>query len=58
MAKTGRWLAAEHPDAVDPAHWTRSTCANWVAAVDKMAVGNYVQRVDLNRPGSNGDSIS
>jgi integrase len=46
MAKTGRWLAAEHPDAVDPAHWTRSTCANWVAAVDKMAVGDYVQRVD------------
>ncbi|WP_229882595.1 tyrosine-type recombinase/integrase, partial [Streptomyces alanosinicus] len=46
MAKTGRWLAAEHPQAVDPAHWTRTTCANWVAAVDKMAVGDYVQRTD------------
>jgi integrase len=46
MAKTGRWLAAEHPDAVDPAHWTRSTCASWVAAVDRMAVGDYVQRTD------------
>lgn len=46
MAKTGRWLAAEYPDAVDPAHWTRSTCANWVAAVDKMAVGDHVQRTD------------
>ncbi|WP_030544862.1 hypothetical protein [Streptomyces albus] len=45
MAKTGRWLAAEHPGAVDPA-WTWSTCANWGAAVDKMAVGDYVQRVD------------
>lgn len=46
MAKTGRWLAAVHPDAVDPACWTRSTCASWVAAVDKMAVGDYVQRTD------------
>ncbi|MGW4995560.1 hypothetical protein ACWEQ3_49785 [Streptomyces mirabilis] len=24
----------------------RTTCANWVAAVDKMAVGDYVQRAD------------
>ncbi|MEU5185403.1 tyrosine-type recombinase/integrase [Streptomyces olivoreticuli] len=46
MAKTGRWLAAKHPEVVDPAHWTRATCANWVAAVDKMAVGDYVQRTD------------
>ncbi|EST27645.1 hypothetical protein N566_23255 [Streptomycetaceae bacterium MP113-05] len=46
MAKTGRWLGAEHPDAVDPAHWTRGTCAAWVAAVDKMTVGAYVQRTD------------
>ncbi|MGW9032507.1 tyrosine-type recombinase/integrase [Streptomyces sp. NPDC055722] len=46
MAKTGRWLAAQHPEAVDPAHWTRTTCADWVAAVDKMAVGDYVQRTD------------
>ncbi|WP_225446702.1 site-specific integrase [Streptacidiphilus sp. PB12-B1b] len=46
MAKAGRWLAAEHPEAVDPAHWTRATCADWVAAVDRMAVGDYVQRSD------------
>src|SRR6185437_3733255 len=26
--------------------WTRVTCAAWVAAVDRMAVGDYVQRRD------------
>lgn len=46
MAKTGRWLAAEHPEGVDPAQWTRGTCAAWVAAVDQMAVGDWVQRRD------------
>ncbi|MFC7303200.1 tyrosine-type recombinase/integrase [Streptomyces monticola] len=46
MAKAGRWLAAEHPEFVDPAHWTRATCAAWVAAVDKLTVGAHVQRTD------------
>jgi len=44
MAKAGRWLAAEHPDIGEPAQWTRQTCAAWVAAVDRMQVGDYVQR--------------
>jgi integrase len=46
MAKAGRWLAAEHPEASDPRQWTRATCAAWVAAVDRMAVGDWVQRRD------------
>ncbi|MFJ9845892.1 tyrosine-type recombinase/integrase [Kitasatospora sp. NPDC101155] len=44
MAKAGRWLAAECPDVVEPAQWTRETCAAWVAALDRMTVGEYVQR--------------
>jgi integrase len=44
LLKVGRWLAAEHPDAADPAAWTRQTCAAWVAALDRMNVGDYVQR--------------
>jgi integrase len=44
MAKTGRWLAAEHPEINEPGQWTRATCAEWVAAVDRMTVGDYVQR--------------
>lgn len=46
MAKTGRWLAATHPEITEPAQWTRATCAAWVAAVDRMSVGDYVQRRD------------
>src|SRR5262249_6827634 len=46
MAKAGRWLAAEHPEVTEPGQWTRQTCAAWIAAVDRMAVGDYVQRQD------------
>jgi integrase len=46
MAKAGRWAAAECPEAVDPSQWTRATCAAWVAAVDRMAVGDWVARRD------------
>ena len=44
VLKVGRWLAADHPEAADPADWTRQTCAAWVAALDRMRVGDYVQR--------------
>ena len=46
MAKAGRWLAAEHPEITEPGQWTRSTCAAWVAAIDRMTVGDYTQRRD------------
>jgi len=46
LAKAARWLAAEHPQINEPGQWTRVTCAAWVAAVDRMAVGDYVQRRD------------
>jgi integrase len=46
MAKAGRWLAAEHPEITEPGQWSRQTCAAWVAAVDRMSVGDYVQRRD------------
>ena len=43
LAKIGRWLAAEHPDIADPADWTRQTCTAWIAAVDRMRVGDHIQ---------------
>jgi integrase len=46
VAKAGRWLAAEHPEITEPSQWTRQTCAAWVAAIDRMRVGDYVQRTD------------
>jgi len=46
MATTGRWLAVEHPEITEPGQWTRATCAAWVAAVDRMSVGDWFQRRD------------
>ena len=46
MAKAGRWLESEHPEITGPGQWTRQTCAAWVAAIDRMNVGDYVQRTD------------
>jgi hypothetical protein len=57
LLKVGRWVEAEQPQAADPASWTRQTCAAWVAAVDRMKVGDYLQRTAGlkdqvgNRPG-------
>ncbi|MFK0181838.1 tyrosine-type recombinase/integrase [Streptomyces xanthochromogenes] len=45
LSKIGRWLAAEHPEITEPDQWTRQTCASWVAAVDKLRVGDYAQRL-------------
>ncbi len=44
LLKAGRWIEAEHPQAADPAGWTRQTCAAWVAEVDRMQVGDFAQR--------------
>ena len=37
----GRWLAAERDDLAAPGDWTRETAAAWVAAVDRMHVGDW-----------------
>jgi hypothetical protein len=44
LAKVGRWLVATHPDVRDPGGWTRALCAEWVAAVDRMSVGDFISR--------------
>jgi len=51
LAKAGRWLAAEHPEVTEPADWTRQTCASWVAAVDRMSIGDHVERVTARASG-------
>ena len=37
----GRWLAQHHPDVTHPAQWTRQIAANYVAAVNRMLVGEF-----------------
>jgi integrase len=41
LLKVGRWLAETHPEAADPAGWTRELAAAFVAAVDRMVVGEW-----------------
>ncbi|MFF4733470.1 hypothetical protein ACFY3M_51465 [Streptomyces mirabilis] len=53
LLKAGRWVAGQQPEAADPAAWTRQTCAAWIAAVDRMKIGDYVLRTSSfqERPG-------
>jgi integrase len=44
LLKVGRWLARHHPDIREPAHWTRELCAAYLAQVERLRVGDYVQR--------------
>jgi len=46
VLKAGRWLQVEHPAVAEPAAWTRELCAAYVAAVDRMHVGDFAQRRD------------
>jgi integrase len=46
LLKAGRWLTAEDPAIEEPAAWTREVCAAYVAAIDRMRVGDYAQRCD------------
>jgi hypothetical protein len=39
-----RNVDTRRPEATDPATWTRQTCAAWIAALDRMRVGDYAQR--------------
>jgi integrase len=44
LFKVGRWLAQQHPEVREPAQWTRELCAAYLAQVERMCVGDYVQR--------------
>jgi integrase len=44
VLKAGRWLQVAHPTITEPAVWTRELCAAYVAAIDRMHVGDFAQR--------------
>ncbi|HEV7376514.1 MAG TPA: tyrosine-type recombinase/integrase [Pyrinomonadaceae bacterium] len=50
LIKAGRWLAYEHPEIESPAQWTRELAAEFVAAVDRMKVGQYLHRESHHIP--------
>lgn len=41
VLKVGRWLAHHHPDVLTPGHWTRELALEYVAAVDRMKIGEW-----------------
>ena len=42
LLKAGRWLRACHPEVTSPAQWDRQLAVSYVAAVNRMRVGDYV----------------
>jgi hypothetical protein len=41
--KVGRWLADEHPQIRNPAEWTRELSIEWMACVDRLIIGQYIE---------------
>ena len=46
VIKTGRWLADKHPEITSPEQWTRQLAIKFVADVDKMKIGDYVENIN------------
>lgn len=42
MLRTGLWLAKAHPEITSPAQWTVEVCADFLAAVDRLTVGEWI----------------
>ena len=45
ILKAGRWLQKTHPQITTPQEWTRELAAEYVGAVSRMKVGDYVGRI-------------
>ena len=48
LIKAGRWLYREHPDRTDPGSWDRQLVAGWIAAVDRLRVGELSKSLNAN----------
>ena len=44
LLKIGRWLATTHPTICEPSLWTREVCADFLAMVERLEIGDYAQR--------------
>jgi integrase len=44
LLKVGRWLTDVHPEICEPAQWTREVCAEYLALVERLCIGDYAQR--------------
>jgi integrase len=48
--KAGRWATREHPDSASPEAWTRDLSIDFVAAVDRLTVGELTARTERLAP--------
>lgn len=51
LQQTGRWLAVTHPEACHPKQWTRQIAAEYVAAISRLRVGEWVRHSKSSAPG-------
>ncbi|MFN8475527.1 MAG: site-specific integrase [Anaerolineae bacterium] len=49
LLRVGRWVTRTHAEAVSPADWTRELAAEYVAAVDRLHIGEWATPTMLNR---------
>ena len=40
--QVGRWLADKHPQIRNPADWTRELSVEWIACLDRLTIGQYI----------------
>jgi integrase len=50
LLKAGRWLTQTHPEITSPAQWTRELAAEYIAAVDRMKVGDWSPGIKVFAP--------
>jgi integrase len=48
LINPGRCLHAEHPDRADPESWDRELAAAWIAAVNRLKVGELSKSLNAN----------
>lgn len=48
LLKAGRWIADHDPAAITPSAWRREHATAWVAAVDRMRIGDYSHAPNTN----------
>jgi integrase len=55
--QVGRWLADKHPQIHNPADWTRELSLAWIACVDRLTIGQYIDP-QINRKRELGKSLT
>ncbi len=46
ILKVGRWLTDKHPEIKSPLQWTRQLAIEFIAQVNQMKIGDYVENIN------------